>query len=137
MGTRSQTYIHKGDFSTEPFICIYRQFDGYPTGMGDDIVAAIGSRKLVNGYQDPLTEVNGMNCAAALLVSSLKGQECGGVYLHSPAEERSGCDYYYDLADVDGAIHIRCTEGYGDTPVIFEGPLSTFNGTEIEARVNA
>jgi len=134
MGTRSQTYIHDGDFSSAPFVCIYRQMDGYPTGMGDDIVSALGSRKLVNGYLDTATEVNGMHCAAALLVSHLKGDECGSIYLYSPDYERSGCDYYYDLAAVDGVIHLRCTGGYGDKSVLFEGPISSFNGAEVEAK---
>lgn len=130
MGTRSQTYIHNGDFSSPVFACIYRQFDGYPTGMGDDIVKALGSRKLVNGYQDKTSETNGMGCAAALLVSALKGEECGGIYLKAPDSERKGCDYYYDLAAVEGVIHVRC-EGYGRK--YFEGPLSEFNGEKVDA----
>lgn len=130
MGTRSQTYIHAGDFNAPVFTCIYRQMDGYPTGMGDDIVKALGSRKLVNGYQDPLKEVNGMSCAAALLVSALKGEECGNIYIRSPSEERSGCDYYYDLADIDGVIHVRCTT-YGEA-TLFDGPLASFSGADIE-----
>lgn len=130
MGTRSQTYIHKGDFSSPVFTCIYRQMDGYPTGMGDDIVKALGARKLVNGFSDPETETNGMSCAAAPLVSALKGTECGNIYIESPDSERSGCDYYYDLARVDEAIHLRCST---QDKTIFDGPIADFDGEKIEA----
>jgi hypothetical protein len=130
MGTRSQTYIHTGDFNSAVLACIYRQFDGYPTGMGNDIAKAIGSRKLVNGYNDAATGTNGMGCAAALLISALKGDKCGNVYIEHPESQRSGCDYYYDLAAVGGAIHIRVTDG-DDT--LFEGPLSEFDGEKLEA----
>ena len=37
MGTRSLTYI-KSEYNTEDnIVCIYRQFDGYPSGHGIEL----------------------------------------------------------------------------------------------------
>lgn len=129
MGTRSQTYIHKGDLNSPVITCIYRQMDGYPTGMGDDIAKALGSRKFVNGIQDRATQINGMSCAAALLVSALKGGEAGNIYIEHPDSERSGCDYFYDLGVSEGVIQLRCSSSRS---TLFEGPLSDFNGEKVE-----
>jgi len=49
MGTRSLTYIRESEKSAA-FLCIYRQFDGYPSGMGKDLYTILKGYKIVNGY---------------------------------------------------------------------------------------
>jgi len=34
MGTRSLTYVYD---NKEPLVCMYRQFDGYPSGHGKEL----------------------------------------------------------------------------------------------------
>lgn len=76
MGTRSLLHI-KDEGKT--LVTLYRQYDGYPTGMGKDIKDALakGKARLTNGYSgsDKNPEVfNGMGCLAAYLVVELKGR---------------------------------------------------------------
>lgn len=104
MGTRSSTQVTLGG---KPIITIYRQFDGYLTGHGRDILPLL-QRKHVNGYRDPYTEYNGVANFAALLVATLlKGHwtvypsgvddlECGGIYV-TPHEEH-GQEFTYTIA---------------------------------------
>ena len=84
MGTRSLTYISDSKDS-EPFVCIYRQFDGYPTGLGDDIATFVGPRRLVNGFnpKESTGVFNGMGDLAAMLIWHLKSGNVGNVYIIS------------------------------------------------------
>jgi hypothetical protein len=93
MATRSLTHIFKDD---KEICCIYRQFDGYPSGHGKDIAEFILSRKFVNGISDPLV-FNGMGCFAAMLVSHLKGTEAGGIYIHEPGSTDCGEEFVYNV----------------------------------------
>ena len=34
MGTRCLTYVYEGN---SPLVCLYRQFDGYPSGHGTEL----------------------------------------------------------------------------------------------------
>ena len=47
MGTRSLTFVYDGD---EPIVNMYRQFDGYPEGHGQELAEFLCSGKLVEGY---------------------------------------------------------------------------------------
>jgi hypothetical protein len=49
MGTRSLTYIRETEKSAA-FLCIYRQFDGYPSGMGKDLYNILKGYTIVNGF---------------------------------------------------------------------------------------
>ena len=46
MGTRSLTYVY--DVKT-PVVCMYRQYDGYPSGHGQELAEFLFDGKLVNG----------------------------------------------------------------------------------------
>ena len=43
MGTRTLVHIKSGDFASQTLVTIYRQFDGYPAGMGNDLFKHIPS----------------------------------------------------------------------------------------------
>ena len=53
MGTRSLTFVYEdtGD-GQEPVMCMYRQYDGYPSGHGAELAEFLMPFKLVNGYGD-------------------------------------------------------------------------------------
>ncbi len=127
MGTRWLCHIHTDGIESDIMTTVYGQFDGYPTGAGEDIKKAFEGRELVNGIPgDRSKYVNGMGCAAALLVWSLKGGEAGGIYVYAPGTKDVWEDYVYDLYSKDGKLHLKL----GD---IFDGPLNEFDGRTVEA----
>ena len=118
MGTRSLTYVYGDD--GHPIVCMYRQFDGYPSGHGADLVEFLTGSKVVNGLSmDDLksTKVfNGAGCLAAQLVAHFK-QGAGGIYLYNPNAKDCGQEYEYELeVDFDtkqDANHIvTCTANF-------------------------
>jgi hypothetical protein len=73
MGTRSTLTIK--DDKGNILLHMYRQFDGYPSGMGKDIVEFISKGKLVDGYPigSKFGEVfNGMGELACQLITHFK-----------------------------------------------------------------
>jgi hypothetical protein len=105
MGTRSLTYVY--DEYGEKIINLYRQFDGYPTGHGQELAEFLNSGRMVNGLEnDPKERLfNGAGCLAAQLVAHFKN-EAGGFYLYSPAVEDCGQDYEYHVY-TDGEIRVK------------------------------
>ena len=124
MGTRSLTRIFESEKGKE-IICLYRQFDGYPEGMGKDIFDAFHEWQFCNGisgenacarckkqdYEDihqkpkayqyhefvPQKFSNGIHCFAATFVGKLKGDRIGNVYLYPPKTKDAGQEYEYHL----------------------------------------
>lgn len=150
MGTRSLTHVK--DETGATLVTIYRQCDGYPTGQGDDIKAALGGREMVNGYNDAMTQVNGIGDAAAILITAMKLDTAaagnstgpiaaGGVYIQTPGETDAGQDYTYTLFPAEstgegwnkkpGALQLT-VESYGET--LYSGPLAEFDGATVEAQ---
>jgi hypothetical protein len=116
MGTRSLTHIKDGN---QIIATIYRQFDGYPSGMGADLTAFAGKLVIVNGYspgQGYPTHANGMRCLAAALIAHLKT---------SDGKPDCGEEYTYTLYERDGRVFVTALGVYPDR-VIFEGPLADF-----------
>jgi hypothetical protein len=123
MGTRSMTSV-KDEYG-DKIIEMYKQYDGYPEGMGEQLKQFIKSGTLVNGI--PVGEnkkfFNGMECFAAQLVSHFK-QSSGGVYLHPPIADgvplsdyskMYGVEYYYEITLVDNCIGLTCWDTYENT----------------------
>lgn len=131
MGTRWICNVRNEGVDSDIITTVYGQFDGYPTGAGDSIKDIFKDRKLVNGIPggDRTKFVNGMNCAAALLISSEKGLDAGGIYVYPPGAKDMWEDYAYDIYDGGGQINIKL----GD---LYDGPVADFNGEEIEAKDN-
>jgi hypothetical protein len=78
MGTRSLTYVY--DDKT-PVVCMYRQFDGYPTGHGAELANFLNGFEIVNGYSEVRPKLaNGMGCLAAQMIVHFK-DGTGGFYL--------------------------------------------------------
>jgi hypothetical protein len=132
MGTRSLTFVYDGsnsdDENNEPIMCIYRQYDGYPSGHGHELAQFLNSKTLVNGYSGLNSiEANGMGCLAAQLVVQLK-HGVGGIYIYAPIVGRDHWqDYEYHVYE-DKVIVQNCNTVYdsGHNQVIFDGTWKEF-----------
>ena len=95
MGTRCLTYVYEGN---SPLVCLYRQFDGYPSGHGAELANFLKGIKLGNGIAaNPKMGkfANGMGCLAAQLVAHFK-KSVGGFYIHLVTDS-GGVDYEYHV----------------------------------------
>ena len=89
------TYVYGGN---SPLVCLYRQFDGYPSGHGAELANFLKGIKLGNGIADNPKMgkfANGMGCLAAQLVAHFK-KSVGGFYIH-PVTDSGGVDYEYHV----------------------------------------
>ena len=124
MGTRSLTRVFESEKGKKEILCLYRQSDGYPSGMGTDLHKAFKSYGFCNGisnegdcaqcgkgdYEEvhrqpkkrgyhefkPKEFANGIQCFAATLVKKLKGG-IGGVYIYAPGTKDAGQEFEYHL----------------------------------------
>jgi hypothetical protein len=137
MGTRSlTTFIEtykddKGKKKKSEIVTMYRQYDGYPEGHGQELAEFLAGGELVNGIGlGDKVVFNGMGCLAAQVVAHFK-DGAGGFYLQR-ANKDSWEEYrYHIIGDFDTKeITIKVMEvGYvnskGDyvnkTRTIFEG----------------
>ena len=123
MGTRSLTHVIEtwkndktGKQKKQCLMTMYRQYDGYPSGMGDDLAQFLKQGKVVNGISSTENQLvfNGAGCLAAQLVAHFKDGP-GGFYLYRPMSKDCGEDYTYEVV-VDfntKEITLRCFEiGY-------------------------
>lgn len=133
MGTRCLTFVYDGD---EKIINMYRQFDGYPTGHGQELAQFLNSGKMTNGltFGDTGIKFNGAGCLAAQLVGYFK-QEAGQFYLHPVTALDCGQDFEYHVHVNGGDISIRVmscgVNFFGSTQsdvyeTIFDGSLAEF-----------
>ena len=113
MGTRALTFVYDAD--NQPFLNLYRQYDGYIEGHGAELAEFLAGKTLVNGYGRESTELaNGMGCLAASLVAHFK-ETVGGFYIHSVTETQCGQDYEYHLYENKVVV-----KGYPATYSLFE-----------------
>jgi hypothetical protein len=122
MGTRSLTYVY--DDENTPVVCMYRQYDGYPSGHGAELAEFLGSfEAITNGISggEERKTANGMCCLAAQLVAEFK-TEVGGVYL-MPCKVKQDCgqDYEYHVFDGDRVV----IKDY-NYKVLFDGSCKEF-----------
>lgn len=121
MGTRSLTYVYTDASSVIPLVCMYRQFDGYPSGHGAELAKFLNGMTLVNGlsFEDNRNLLaNGMGCLAAQMVAHFKvgaggfylepaqpGQDCGQEYEYHVYESRVVIIDYRENVIFDGSYH--------------------------------
>jgi hypothetical protein len=78
MGTRSLTYVYS---DKTPVVCMYRQFDGYPSGHGAELSEFLNGFEIVNGFAAVKPKLaNSMGCLAAQMIAHFK-VGVGGFYL--------------------------------------------------------
>ena len=94
MGTRALTFVYQGE---TPIINMYRQFDGYPMGHGQELATFLIGGSMVNGLTTSDAPVfNGMGCLAAQMIAHFK-QTPGGFYIHPVTDTECGQDYEYHV----------------------------------------
>lgn len=125
MGTRSLTHVYEVEENQsflapalaklkKPLLTIYRQMDGYPSGMGLDLANLLAKFRVVNGlgaYSEQYV-ANGAGCLAAQLLGHLK-EGPGGIYIYPPASKNCGEDYVYKIFVTTGKIFIQVFEAHG------------------------
>jgi hypothetical protein len=143
MGTRSLTCIN--DERGREIVVMYRQFDGYPTGHGQDLKEFLEPFTIVNGLrvEENRKVANGMDCLAAQLVAHFKTTP-GDIYLMPAKTRDAGEEYIYTVHMKDHELCLKVQAGAvtffglpGTTqehmPTIFDGPVATFDGKTVEA----
>lgn len=135
MGTRTLVHIKDGK---KTIATIYRQYDGYPTGMGEDIKEILnnGEVEILNGFGGSSkipSQFNGMGCLAAYLVGELKEQKIGNVYLFAANSKDCGEDFVYTLSEKKGKLYMKVQDVWNKA-ILFSGPLKDFNGEIAEGK---
>lgn len=136
MGTKSLVHIKDGK---KTIATIYRQYDGYPTGMGEDIKRLLnnGNVEILNGYNgysgnDGIPhQFNGIGCLAAFLVGALKEKKIENVYLMHPGKNNFGEEYIYTISSKDGKVYMKVQDVW-NKKILFNGLLSKFDGNIAE-----
>jgi hypothetical protein len=124
MGTRCLTFVEDG--VGEKLVCIYRQFDGYPSGHGSELAGFLRDMVIVNGIprNGPSKIANGAGCLAAQLLAKLK-DGVGGIYIYPIATTDAWQDYEYHIrACVDRGIEVKVRDYSGN--VLFAGNVEDF-----------
>jgi len=117
MGTRSLTFVYE---ENKPIVNMYRQFDGYPSGHGQELANFLLSGELVNGYSDENAKAfNGMGCLAAQMIVNFK-KSVGGFYIY-PIESNS-CWQEYEYHVYENTVIVKNPD-----EVIFDGTWNEFH----------
>lgn len=98
MGTRALVKFKEGN---KVIACLYRQFDGYPEGLGKELTELTQRLIVVNGFSSSMSlttgYVNGIGCLTAYVISKLK-TDIGNVYLMAPNTKDVGEEYVYTVS---------------------------------------
>ena len=113
MGTRSLTKVittwedTNGKKQRKPITCMYRQYDGYLDGHGQELAEWLAGYILVNGIPMDTSKLmfNGMDCLAAQMFAHFK-DGAGGIYCVHPDTEGCWEEYLYEISEEDKQIHL-------------------------------
>jgi hypothetical protein len=130
MGTRSLTVVMD---QGKEIVCMYRQFDGYPSGLGQELRDFLSKRKIVNGFSaGDSRNFNGIGCLAAQVVAHFK-KGIGNVYLYAPGTRDVGEEYVYTITrGRDGGINLQVQECGAEMKVLYSGPVEGFDAAKVE-----
>lgn len=100
MGTRCVTHV-KGN-NGQTLVTLYRQFDGYPSGHGVELLEFLDKKILIDGIRDETLDnaFNGMGCLSAALIANFK-KEIGGFYIVA-ADSRAQYVYVVEPDETGG-----------------------------------
>ena len=135
MGTRTLVHIKDGK---KTIATIYRQYDGYPSGIGEDIKKILnnGEVDILNGYGGNSkipSQFNGMGCLAAFLVGELKQKTIGNLYLWAINSKDCGEEFVYTLSEKKGVLYIKVFDVW-DKAILFNGLLKDFSGEKARSK---
>ena len=138
MGTRSLTHFmeDRGPGKKPQAICtVYRQMDGYPTGMGAELKEILQGSVVVNGYgsNTPEKAHNGMGCLAATVIKNLK-EGIGSIYVCRSGSKDCGEEYVYRIsAGPDGRVMLEVLFGYRRKKQLWFGLIDCFDPEACES----
>ena len=108
MSTRCLTFVK--DDTNRIILNMYRQCDGYPSGIGTGLYEFLKDIKMVNGIVPGSEKIaNGAGCLAAQIVAHFKDGP-GGVYLHHPSSTDCGQGYEYHITAGSSGITVKVME---------------------------
>jgi hypothetical protein len=117
MGTRSLTFVYENN---KPILNMYRQFDGYVSGHGQELAEFLMNGTLVNGYsKTDEIQFNGMGCLAAQLIVNFK-KGVGGFYIYPV--DCGDCWQEYEYHVYEDKVVVK-----NPSEVIFEGSWNDFH----------
>lgn len=127
MGTRCLTAVYEDGVE---ILTLYRQFDGYFDGHGDELALFLSGIQLVNGISGERKNVaNGMGCLAAQIVAHMK-TEPGGFYIYKSGSRDVGEEYIYHVVKFpNDEIGLR-VEDHGNQ--VYFGRAKDFDGRAIQ-----
>lgn len=127
MSTRSLTFVK--DDTNRVVMNMYRQCDGYPSGLGTELYEFLKDIKIVNGIVPGSEKIaNGAGCLAAQIVAHFKDGP-GGVYLHHPSSKDCGQDYEYHITADTSGITVKVMEAAWTghrAKTLYQGDLEGF-----------
>lgn len=132
MSTRSLVVVE--DESGKQVVCMYSHYDGYPSGIGSDLVAFLTKVKYGNGIDGEVPKgmmfANGMGCLAAWMVKEFKS-DSGGIYLYPPKTRNCGEEYIYTITfNKDKGLCLKVETSNNNE--IFSGPIKEWDLESIE-----
>jgi len=125
MGTRSLT-VFNNEMDNSEIVVLYRQYDGYPTGHGRDLLSFLNNMEIVNGISNTEKRkiANGMGCLSAQIVAHLK-EAPGDFYLHSAGTRDIGEEFIYTLYYTE-ELRIKVQDTYDDGSDLFDGNMKSY-----------
>ena len=132
MGTRSLTKVietytdQKNKKHKNNLVCMYRQYDGYPSGHGKELSEFLEDMVIVNGlgFNDERKLSNGMGCLSAQLISHFK-TDVGNIYIQPSDSKRDWEDFEYIIEkDEEQKLNVK-VNNYNDKE-IFNGNVDEF-----------
>ena len=125
MSTRSLTIVK----DEEGKVCLnmYRQCDGYPSGIGSELYEFLKDIVMVNGIGAQKDHIaNGPHCLAAQIVAHFKDGP-GGVCLYNPSSKDLGQEYEYHITAGDSGITVKLLDACFRRPkTMYQGGLEGF-----------
>ena len=126
MGTRSLTYVYDGE---TPIMCMYRQYDGYLSGHGQELANFLNELQMgqgISGKPELFTFANGMGDLAAQMIVWFK-KTPGGFYIH-PIELNQDAfqDYEYHVYENKVVVVSHFFDDENPTEQIFNGSWNEF-----------
>jgi hypothetical protein len=128
MSTRSLTVFL--DRNAKEFAVMYKHYDGYIDGHGQNLKEFLSGKQIVNGFgecSDRSMIFNGMECLAAGVVAHFKEEgDPGDVYIYKAGTKDVGEEYVYTIfSPNDSNIYIE-VEGY-EGNILYHGPIEDFD----------
>ena len=130
MSTRSTVkFFMDTDEGEKCIVSIYHHFDGYPSGVGKNLVQFLKSKKIVCGLsgKDEENVANGIDCLAAQYIAAFKDRP-GNLYLQP---EHWSQEYNYEVR-LNSQNNYMLIIKDDDNKIIFNDNINNFDAKKLE-----